>query len=123
MGKDVEYITTTVVTDKGQDLFFNLLTCTHSYAELERTVKDKFGLEKFQNILKAYLQCISNKLDDLDPALSDEQHLGFVDWMLLQGHDNIQLFLNVPNVSSFRASTTYWENGQLRQAKGHWMVR
>ena len=85
-----------VATDDRRAKFFGALAAQpQTFAALkERTRRYAW----FPQMLSAYLRIINDKLEDVPAAesLTDDEFMGLVNWLLLQGHDAIQAFLDTP---------------------------
>lgn len=83
-----------VGTPQRRAKFFDALTALpHTFAALkERTRRYAW----FPQMLSAYLRIINDRLEDVPAAaaLPDDEFLGLCNWLLLQGHDAIQRFLD-----------------------------
>lgn len=110
--------------DKDTRNFFSILQSTHTYDELTKTAKARFRpFSKFTDMLHTYLSVVSDRLEELYPEASDEDFRGAVDWIVLQGHDLIQAFLDVEGHEEFKKDTRFWDDNQkLRVQAGHWIA-
>jgi len=107
----------TKLNKSTEHTFFSLLYQTNTFTELKNITSK---LPWFVDCLTTYLTIISDRLEELYPNCSDELHVGFVDWVLLQGNNTVQMLLNEEN---FFGNPMWWEDmntKQLKQAQGHW---
>lgn len=110
-----------VVTTSSKDdkHFFGVLQGTRTYAELQAAVRAKFKQPaRFQDMLATYLQVVSNRVEEVAPQLTDDQHIHFVEWVLLQGRDTVQALLDEPDFEAQPRWRT--PQGVLQGAQGHW---
>lgn len=106
-----------VATDERRAKFFAALqTPPQTFAGLkERTRRYAW----FPQMLSAYLRIINDKLEETPAvaALTDEEFIGLVNWLLLQGHDAIQAFLDTPPEAVL---TTLAPDGKLPNVSAFW---
>lgn len=106
------------VSEAQQAKFFKTLRAEpRTFAALQKRAAK---LSWFPDCLNTYLGVISDKLEALAPDLPDDRFMGFVDWVLLQGHGAVQALLDADDLA---AVPEFWCDGQLRLAQGHWMQR
>jgi len=107
------------VTKPQQDKFFKVLQSEpRTFAALQ---KKSGKLTWFPDCLNTYLGVVSDRMEQLAPELEDSQFLGFVDWVMLQGHDTVQKLLDTTRLEDV---PEFWQSpGHLNQAVGHWMQR
>lgn len=106
------------VSEAQQAKFFKVLQAEpRTFAALQ---KKSGKLSWFPDCLNTYLGVISDKVEALAPDTPDDQFMGFVDWVLLQGHDTVQRLLDAERLEDV---PDFWEGGCLRQAVGHWVAR
>ena len=60
----------------------------------------------FGAVLAAYLRIINDKLESMPGAddLPDAAFMGFVNWLLLRGHEGVQAFLDTPAEPGWQAA-------------------
>lgn len=107
-----------IATKERRAKFFDALTATpRTFAALrERTRRYSW----FGDVLVAYLRIINDRLEEFEPDLDDGQFLGFCNWLLLQGHDAIQRFLD-SSVEDWKSANGYTtEGGHLHTADAFW---
>lgn len=102
------------VTDAETANFFDLLQSTISMEGLLACVEaSDMGRARFGDILQTYLMVINDKLEELAPAtMPDDEFVGIVNWVLLQGHAYIQEFMNMERLP--------WGRGEAPSAHAHW---
>lgn len=106
------------VSEAQQAKFFKVLQAEpRTFGALQ---KKSGKLSWFPDCLNTYLGVISDKVEALAPDTPDDVFMGFVDWVLLQGHDAVQRLLDAERLEDV---SEFWADGHLRQATGHWMAR
>lgn len=106
------------VSEAQEAKFFKVLQAEpRTFAALQ---KKSGKLSWFPDCLNTYLGVISDKVEALAPDTPDDQFMGFVDWVLLQGHATVQRLLDAGRLEDV---PDFWEGGRLRQAVGHWVAR
>ena len=107
------------VTEAQQDKFFKVLhAAPRTFSALQ---KKSSKLNWFSDCLTTYLSVVSDKMDQLVPGLEDSEFIGFIDWVMLQGHATVQKLLDTERLEDV---PEFWQSpGHLKQAVGHWMQR